>query len=100
MKTVIEMALEAGFLSSDESCGIYAQSDFDGLICIEEYAVGEKVKRFAALVRADEREACAKVCESTAWTSSIEEWRDMTKKDVSSKSMLACATTIRARSNT
>ena len=52
--------------------------------------------RVEAAVQA-EREACAKVCESTAWTSSIEEWRDMTKKDAASKSMLACAAAIRAR---
>ena len=44
-----------------------------------------------------EREACAKVCESTVWTASIPEWREMTKHDVSSKSMHECAAAIRAR---
>ena len=63
MKTVIEMALKAGFLSRDNSSAMYSESDFDGEICMEEYAVGERLKRFAELVRADEREACAKVCE-------------------------------------
>lgn len=60
MKTVIEMALKAGFLSRDNSSAMYSESDFDGEICMEEYAVGERLKRFAELVRADEREACAK----------------------------------------
>lgn len=46
---------------------------------------------------AKEREECAKVCESTAWATSIDEWRDMTKKDVADKSMHACAAAIRAR---
>ena len=45
MKTIIEMAREAGF---------------------SEWAVKtpRDLERFAALVRADEREACAKVCEN------------------------------------
>ena len=44
MKTIIEMAREAGF---------------------SEWAVKtpRDLERFAALVRADEREACAKVCD-------------------------------------
>ena len=46
---------------------------------------------------ANEREACAQVCESTVWTASIPEWRDMTKHDIAVKSMLACAAAIRAR---
>ena len=44
MKTVIEMALEAGW---DDH-----HAEFD-----------TRLKRFAELVRAEEREACAKVCE-------------------------------------
>jgi len=48
MKTIIEMAREAGFCR--EHINIW--------MC-----TGEDIKRFAALVRADEREACAKVCE-------------------------------------
>lgn len=63
---IISMALEAGFLSSDDSCGIYAESDFDREICIEEYAVGEQVARFAELVAAREREACAILAEKEA----------------------------------
>ena len=45
MKTVIEMAREAGLIVDAN------QSGFDSVVA------------FAALVRADEREACAKVCD-------------------------------------
>ena len=43
MKTVIEMAREAGLFTHKE--------------------VQPEIERFAELVRADEREACAKVCD-------------------------------------
>jgi hypothetical protein len=47
----IEMAREAGF-------------DFSGThLTWEDVICTEELKTFAALVRADEREACAKVCE-------------------------------------
>ena len=66
MKTIIEMAREAGIdwhrhWNDDES---------------------NRLEHFAALVRADEREACAKVCESNQMNS----W--------------SCAQIIRARGNT
>ena len=61
---IIRMALEAGFLDREESSHIYGQSRFDEEICVEEYSVGEIVERFAALVAAHEREACAKVCDA------------------------------------
>ena len=47
MKQIDEMAREAG-------------DDWDSTLSTDK----EFLKRFAALVRADEREACAKVCES------------------------------------
>ena len=47
MKTVIEMALETGFDADDET-------------------TLSSLERFAELVRADEREACARVCEAEA----------------------------------
>jgi len=50
MKTIIEMAREAGFVEYELED--YTQSGYD-----------IRYERFAALVRADEREACAKVCE-------------------------------------
>jgi hypothetical protein len=46
----MEMAREAGF----EGC---AELTWEGVICTEE------LEAFAALVRADEREACAKVAD-------------------------------------
>ena len=65
MKTSIEMAREAGM------------AGFDGVV-----HAAFQLEAFAALVRADEREACAKVCESNQMNS----W--------------GCAQLIRARSNT
>jgi len=65
MKTVIEMAREAGF----EELGSRA----DDWVCF-----GDEIERFAALVRAAEREACARIAER-------------------SESKLHCAAAIRAR---
>jgi len=48
MKTVIEMAREAGFEQIDQ--------DVMEWICFD-----DEIQRFAALVRADEREACSRV---------------------------------------
>jgi hypothetical protein len=61
----------------------------------------ERVKAFEALVRADEREACAKVCESEAEmfkscaygaNDGRYDWKEDGARD--------CASTIRARGNT
>ncbi len=70
MKTVIEMAREAGW---DDH-----HAEFD-----------TRLKRFAELVRADEREACAKVC-------------DDIDAEYEGEDVLAtwCAAAIRNRSNT
>lgn len=78
-ETIIQMAREAGF---PVGIGSPALPKFTQLI---------------TLAVAKERDECAKVCESTAWATSIDEWRDMTKKDVADKSMHACAAAIRAR---
>jgi hypothetical protein len=51
MKTIIEMAREAGLEEMWELTPRFV----------------ERLERFAALVRADEREECAKACED-AWT--------------------------------
>jgi hypothetical protein len=68
---VIRMAREAGFVSAE-----YWPDDFKGLAsCVE---------RFAELVRADEREACALVCEELF-------------ADVPPYSAPDCAAAIRAR---
>ena len=50
MKTIIEMAREAGFNRTGRM--------------VAYFALPEEIERFAALVRADEREACAKMCEA------------------------------------
>ena len=73
MKTVIEMAREAGAIHIHERP--------------KEFAVvgNEAIERFAELVRADEREACADAVESTAWS-------DWFRTD--------CAAAIRARGET
>jgi len=81
-ETIIQMAREAGF-------------DFPAEGDCFDYPL--EFERFYTLAAAAEREECAKVCESTAWVTSIDEWRDMTKKDVADKSMHACAAAIRAR---
>ena len=50
MKTIIEMAREAGFLTVGVQEFVFAPSSFH---------FTEELKAFAALVRADDREACA-----------------------------------------
>ena len=55
MKTIIEMAREAGgYLAELPNGDAWLFDD------------AEQMERFAALVRADEREECAKVCEKVA----------------------------------
>ena len=79
MKTVIEMAREAGFPFNKYGL---LQGDDDN-----EIDADAMLERFAELVRADEREACAKVCED------LDAWN---MDDPAS----TAATAIRARSNT
>ena len=78
MKTVIEMALEAGI--RDCTCN------------------GTKgcLDRFASLVRADEREACAKVCDELI-APDVYSDTDVSMWDVT---CIDCAAAIRARRNT
>jgi hypothetical protein len=56
---LVKWAREAGFMFCEESYKHQHNCLFYG-----GYAVDEQLERFAALVRADEREACAKVCET------------------------------------
>jgi hypothetical protein len=56
MKTVMEMAREAGWKDLREFDSEMHDDIFMGKTA--------DLERFAALVRADEREACAKVCEN------------------------------------
>jgi hypothetical protein len=77
MRDTIQMAYESGFGIDDD--GIYIDNR-DG-ICDEE------LKRFEALVRADEREAMVKVCNEYSATGKIEEF---------DRGWLACAKNIAA----
>ena len=76
MRDTIDMAREAGIDAWWDS-GSEFREIFD-----------EHLKAFEALVRADEREACAKVCEN--------EWSTLAE----SKYGEECADAIRARGNT
>ena len=59
-RQVVDMALEAGLAFDSEEFPEIWQTYMN---------VGrEEIERFAELVRADEREACAKVCEETPWS--------------------------------
>jgi len=86
MKTTIELAREAGFetmLRKGKILGFDRDGDYT-----------EELKAFEALVRADEREACAKVCEAvhTGSYDTPEFWREGVA--------YTCAAAIRARGNT
>jgi hypothetical protein len=61
-KEIIRMAREAGF-EFNSLGGTYTSGKLD-----------EHLKRFAALVAAAEREACAKVCEEDAF---VEQWKGL-----------------------
>jgi hypothetical protein len=62
------------------------------------------LERFAALVeaaaRADEREACARVCEQSEIPIPIDVWHGSTKKEMTAHTALALAAAIRARGTT
>ena len=78
---IIRMAREAGLGDTGVQCGfVFFQPGVEGL------------KRFAELVRADEREACAKVCEKL-YLEDQSHYRDFS-------SGRECADAIRARGNT
>ena len=88
MRDTIELAREAGFditydpTESPPQCFVEAWED--------------QLKAFEALVRADEREACAKVCEDLMAPPYVSR-NDVVMWDVTS---LNCADAIRARGNT
>ena len=73
MKTAIEMAREAGLHEARENPPYFGASVL-------------KLERFAELVRADEREACAKVCD------------DMAAQDKRTNYYVVAASAIRERS--
>ena len=69
---IIRMAREAGFEQ--------LAPDIEDWVCFT-----EEIERFAALVAAAEREACAKVCEASAYCDDGDYWKQR------------CAAAIRAR---
>jgi hypothetical protein len=85
MKTTIDMAREAGLLT-------WLKPPED---------VIERFNAFEALVRADEREACAKVCESEAeMFKSCAYGANDGRYDWKEDGARECAAAIRARGNT
>ena len=58
MDDIIRMAREAGFVVNEK-----ARQHQPNCIFHTQYMIDELLKRFAELARADEREACAKVCD-------------------------------------
>ena len=85
MKTIIEMAREAG-LRSAVLLHVYGK---ESALCDSELEELEQIKWFAALVRAEaqaeEREECAKVCEH--------EWSNAAEREFGDQ----CAAIIRGR---
>ena len=60
-------------------------------------ATPEFLERFANLVAAKEREACAKVCEQNEILIPIDVWHGSTKNEMTKHTALALAAAIRAR---
>ena len=56
MKTIIEMAREAGFEVDEDIANVWVSDRY----------IGDQLERFAALVRADEREAILELVDSYA----------------------------------
>jgi hypothetical protein len=85
MRDTIDMAREAGLIDPRDAYS-------------EEYvqAVLEDLKAFEALVRADEREACAKVCDDLP----APERMSLDNESLWEAATLDCADAIRARGNT
>lgn len=80
MKTLIEMAREAGFHVGDQFVAGASEAE---------------LKRFADLVRADERELCAKVCDDLLVPVHI----SLDNESLWEAATLDCADAIRARSS-
>jgi hypothetical protein len=89
MRDTIDMAREAG-LRSAVLLYLYGKED---ALCDSEIEELRQIERLVALVRADEREACAKVCDDKHDT-----WRWDDEAD-SASGPRDCATAIRNRGN-
>jgi hypothetical protein len=75
---IIELAKQAGFQDADWN---YIKA----------------LAKFADLIAAHEREACAKVCEQSEIPMPIDVWHGSTKKEMTAYTALALAAAIRAR---
>jgi len=95
------------FLRLAREAGLPVSDKFDGIgyvWCSDEYPIDEQLQRFANLVAAAEREACAKVCEQRAADheedSRFEDDPDYKERFlVYAKHERRCAKEIRARGN-
>jgi hypothetical protein len=76
-----KLAEQAGFEISSSNF-----ADLGWVWCSDEYPIDEQLERFAELVRQDEREACAKLCD------------DLDRK-WNQSGVRECAKAIRARGN-
>jgi len=85
MRVTIDMAREAGIIDPRDA---YSEEHVQ--------AVLEDLKAFEALVRADEREACAKVCDDLP----APERMSLDNESLWEAATLDCADAIRARGNT
>lgn len=86
---IIRMAKEAGF-EEYHWTSLSGDSELDRTLQVGEYPVGESVFKFAALVAAAEREACAALC-FQMWNDSLDR-RKLNHPDAED-----CAAAIRAR---
>jgi imidazolonepropionase-like amidohydrolase len=84
MKSTIDMAREAGIIDPRDA---FSEAHVQ--------AVLQDLKAFEALVRADEREACAKVCEEAEI---VQTTYCMTLHDEGAETLRKAAAAIRARS--
>ena len=87
-KRIKELALQAGINSPD------------GFKLTVNHMATFRLEKFAALVAAQEREACAKVCEQSEIPMPIDVWHGSTKKEMTAYTALALAAAIRARGTT
>jgi len=79
---VMRMAIECQLINTSNRTGIYADA----------------LQKFADLIRADEREACAKVCENDAWRCKKIAVETQDKKaNAAALEAYLCAEAIRAR---
>ena len=104
MKTIQEMVQKAtgatGTLLTCSLVGIKEIEAFAELVREDERNrtwTQEHWTEYERNIAAAEREACAKVCETSVWSRDVRWWQCATKSDVSVEAALQCAAAIRAR---